>query len=79
MVITDEKLSMNIVNKSTFLENWQSRYFCSEINREIICLGCKSVNSAPTLWKITRHYEQHKTKYDRYKGILRQEKLKEFK
>lgn len=61
-----------------FQENWELQYFCSEINNKILCLICKSVISVPKLYNIKRHYEQHKSKYDQYEGLLRQEKLKEF-
>ncbi|UYV84576.1 hypothetical protein LAZ67_X002673 [Cordylochernes scorpioides] len=33
----------------------------------------------PKLYNIKRHYEQHISKYDTYEGLMRQEKLKEFK
>ncbi|UYV76789.1 hypothetical protein LAZ67_14002019 [Cordylochernes scorpioides] len=33
----------------------------------------------PKLYNIKRHYEQLKSKYDTYEGLMRQEKLKEFK
>ncbi|XP_008178225.1 general transcription factor II-I repeat domain-containing protein 2B-like [Acyrthosiphon pisum] len=61
-----------------FQENWELQYFCSEINNKILCLICKSVISVPMLYNIKRHYEQHKSKYDQYEGLLREEKLKEF-
>jgi len=61
-----------------FQESWELQYFCSEINNKILCLICKSVISVPKLYNIKRHYEQHKSKYDQYEGLLRQEKLKEF-
>ncbi|KAL4152891.1 hypothetical protein QTP88_000724 [Uroleucon formosanum] len=61
-----------------FQENWELQYFCSEINNKILCLICKSVISVPKLYNIKRHYEQHKSKYDQYEGLLREEKLKEF-
>ncbi|UYV73788.1 hypothetical protein LAZ67_11000925 [Cordylochernes scorpioides] len=35
--------------------------------------------SVPKLYNIKRHYEQHKSKYVTYEGLMRQEKLKEFK
>lgn len=62
-----------------FQENWELQYFCSVINHKIICLVWKSVIRVPNLYNIKRHYEQHKSKYDQYEGILRQKKLKEFK
>jgi hypothetical protein len=62
-----------------FHEHWELQYFCSEINNKIICLICKSVINVLKLYNIKRHYEQHKSKYDHYEGLLRHEKLKELK
>ncbi|UYV75809.1 hypothetical protein LAZ67_13001422 [Cordylochernes scorpioides] len=53
--------------------------FCSEVKDKIICLICNNAISVPKLYNIKRHYEQHKSKYDTYEGLMRQEKLKEFK
>ncbi|UYV78648.1 hypothetical protein LAZ67_16002269 [Cordylochernes scorpioides] len=55
------------------------RVFCSEVKDKIICLICNNAISVPKLYNIKRHYEQHKSKYDTYEGLMRQEKLKEFK
>ncbi|UYV78855.1 hypothetical protein LAZ67_17000008 [Cordylochernes scorpioides] len=62
-----------------FQEKWELEYFCSEVKDKIICLICNNAISVPKLYNIKRHYEQHKSKYDTYEGLLRQEKLKEFK
>ncbi|UYV66057.1 hypothetical protein LAZ67_3006302 [Cordylochernes scorpioides] len=62
-----------------FQEKWELEYFCSEVRDKIICLICNNAISVPKLYNIKRHYEQHKSKYDTYKGLMRQEKLKEFK
>ncbi|UYV77688.1 hypothetical protein LAZ67_15001939 [Cordylochernes scorpioides] len=42
-------------------------------------MGASKEISVPKLYNIKRHYEQHKSKYDTYEGLMRQEKLKEFK
>jgi hypothetical protein len=60
--------------KITDEHRWELQYFCSEINNKIICL---SVISVLKLYNIKQYYEQHKSKYDHYEGLLRQEKLKE--
>ncbi|UYV85000.1 hypothetical protein LAZ67_X004213 [Cordylochernes scorpioides] len=62
-----------------FQEKWELEYFCSEVKDKIICLICNNAISVPILYNIKRHYEQHKSKYDTYEGLMRQEKLKEFK
>ncbi|UYV84972.1 hypothetical protein LAZ67_X004156 [Cordylochernes scorpioides] len=62
-----------------FQEKWELEYFCSEVKDKIICLICNNAISVPKLYNIKRHYEQHKSKYDTYEGLMRQEKLKEFK
>ncbi|UYV72786.1 hypothetical protein LAZ67_10000706 [Cordylochernes scorpioides] len=62
-----------------FQEKWELEYFCSEVKDKIICLICNNAISVPKLYNIKRHYEQHKSKYDSYEGLMRQEKLKEFK
>ncbi|UYV65244.1 WHSC1L1 [Cordylochernes scorpioides] len=62
-----------------FQEKWELEYFCSEVKDKIICSICNNAISVPKLYKIKRHYEQHKSKYDTYEGLMRQEKLKEFK
>lgn len=62
-----------------FHENWELQYFCSKIINNVICLICKSVAGVPKLYNIKRHYEQHKSKYDQYKGIFRLKNLKEYK
>ncbi|UYV63640.1 hypothetical protein LAZ67_2005138 [Cordylochernes scorpioides] len=62
-----------------FQEKWELEYFCSEVKDKIICLICNNAISVPTLYNIKRHYEQHKSNYDTYEGLMRQEKLKEFK
>ncbi|UYV69078.1 EPM2AIP1 [Cordylochernes scorpioides] len=62
-----------------FQEKWELEYFCSEVKDKIICLICNNAISVPKLDNIKRHYEQHKSKYDTYDGLMRQEKLKEFK
>ncbi|UYV79854.1 hypothetical protein LAZ67_18000920 [Cordylochernes scorpioides] len=62
-----------------FQEKWELEYFCSEVKDKIICLICNNAISVPNLYNIKRHYEQHKSKYDTYEGLMRQEKLKEFK
>ncbi|UYV71953.1 hypothetical protein LAZ67_9001308 [Cordylochernes scorpioides] len=81
----NEKLLTNIgifkksgKNKSVD-EWWELEYFCSEVKDKIICLICNNAISVPKLYNIKRHYEQHKSKYDTYEGLMRQEKLKEFK
>ncbi|UYV64706.1 hypothetical protein LAZ67_3001719 [Cordylochernes scorpioides] len=62
-----------------FQKKWELEYFCSEVKDKIICLICNNAISVPKLYNIKRHYEQHKSKYDTYEGLMRQEKLKEFK
>ncbi|UYV78390.1 hypothetical protein LAZ67_16001159 [Cordylochernes scorpioides] len=62
-----------------FQEKWELEYFCSEVKDKIICLICNNAISVPKLYNIKRHYEQHKSKYDTYEGLMRQEKLKDFK
>ncbi|UYV70818.1 hypothetical protein LAZ67_8000729 [Cordylochernes scorpioides] len=62
-----------------FQEKWELEYFCSEVKDKIICLICNNAISVPKLYNIKRYYEQHKSKYDTYEGLMRQEKLKEFK
>ncbi|UYV76966.1 hypothetical protein LAZ67_14002602 [Cordylochernes scorpioides] len=62
-----------------FQEKWELEYFCSEVKDKIICLICNNAISVPKLYNIKRHYEQHKSKYDTYEGLMRQENLKEFK
>ncbi|UYV67903.1 hypothetical protein LAZ67_5002458 [Cordylochernes scorpioides] len=62
-----------------FQEKWELKYFCSEVKDKIICLICNNAICVPKLYNIKRHYEQHKSKYDTYEGLMRQEKLKEFK
>ncbi|UYV79423.1 K02A2.6-like [Cordylochernes scorpioides] len=62
-----------------FQEKCELEYFCSEVKDKIICLICNNAISVPKLYNIKSHYEQHKSKYDTYEGLMRQEKLKEFK
>ncbi|UYV67142.1 hypothetical protein LAZ67_4004063 [Cordylochernes scorpioides] len=62
-----------------FQEKWELEYFCSEVKDKIICLICNNAISVPKLYNVKRHYEQHKSKYDTYEGLMRQENLKEFK
>ncbi|XP_045442552.1 general transcription factor II-I repeat domain-containing protein 2-like [Pipistrellus kuhlii] len=62
-----------------FQEKWELEYFCCEVKNKIICLICNDAISVPKLYNINRHYEQHKSKYDHYEGLMRQEKLKELK
>ncbi|UYV65514.1 hypothetical protein LAZ67_3004575 [Cordylochernes scorpioides] len=62
-----------------FQEKWELEYFCSEVKDKIIYLICNNAISVPKLYNIKHHYEQHKSKYDTYEGLMRQEKLKEFK
>ncbi|KAK1331664.1 hypothetical protein QTO34_009636 [Cnephaeus nilssonii] len=58
-------------------EKWELEYFCCEVKNKIICLICNNAISVPKLYNINHHYEQHKSKYDNYEGLMRQEKLKE--
>lgn len=46
---------------------------------KIICLICNSTVGVPKLYNIKRHYDSHKTKFDKYTGMIRNEKLKELK
>ena len=62
-----------------FKEKWKIEYLCSEFNGQIMCLICNDIISVPKLYNIERHYEQHISKYDIYEGLMRQDKLKEFK
>ncbi|UYV82425.1 hypothetical protein LAZ67_21002056 [Cordylochernes scorpioides] len=62
-----------------FQEKGELENFCSEVKDKIICLICNNAISVPKLYNIKRHYKQHKSKYDTYEGLMRQEKLKEFK
>ncbi|UYV79300.1 hypothetical protein LAZ67_17002006 [Cordylochernes scorpioides] len=62
-----------------FQEKWELEYFCSEVKDKIICLICNNAISVPKLYNIKRHYEQHKSKYYTYEGLMRQEKFKKFK
>ena len=62
-----------------FQEKWEIEYFCSEINKKIICLICNGAIAVPKLYNVKRHYEQHKSKYDSYTGLMRQERLNELK
>ncbi|UYV82839.1 hypothetical protein LAZ67_22001036 [Cordylochernes scorpioides] len=64
--------------QKNFQEKWELEYFCSEV-KDKICLICNNAISVPKLYNIKRHYEQHKSKYDTYEHLMRQEKLKEFK
>ncbi|UYV84543.1 hypothetical protein LAZ67_X002574, partial [Cordylochernes scorpioides] len=74
------KTKRNIADEHrNFQEKWELEYFCSEVKHKIICLICNNAISVPKLYNIKRHYEQHKSKYDTYEGLMRQEKLKEFK
>ncbi|KAB0803137.1 hypothetical protein PPYR_02406 [Photinus pyralis] len=62
-----------------FQEKWELEFFCCEVKEKIICLICNSTIGVSKLYNIKRHYEQHKTKFDQYEGLLRREKLKELK
>ncbi|XP_075455099.1 general transcription factor II-I repeat domain-containing protein 2-like [Ascaphus truei] len=62
-----------------FQEQWELEYFCCEVKDKIICLICNNAISVPKLYNIKHHYEQHKSKYDNYEGLMRQDKLKELK
>jgi len=63
----------------TFQEKWELEYFCYQVKDKIICLICNHTINVLKLYNIQRHYEQHKSKYDDFKGIIRQEKLEELK
>ncbi|KAK1340150.1 hypothetical protein QTO34_018714 [Cnephaeus nilssonii] len=48
----------------------QSLLLCSK--NKIIYLICNNAISVPKLYNINHHYEQHKSKYDNYEGLMRQ-------
>lgn len=73
VVKLNEKLLTNVHEK------WELEYFCCKVKDKIICLICNNAISVPKLHNIKCHYEQHKSKYDNYEGLMRQEKLKELK
>ncbi|KAL0830180.1 hypothetical protein ABMA28_003637 [Loxostege sticticalis] len=60
-----------------FQEKWELEFFCCEVKDKIICLVSNSTISVPKLYNIKRHYDQHKAKYDQFKGLIRDEKLNE--
>lgn len=62
-----------------FQEKWELEFFCCEVKDKIICLICNSTVGVPKLYNIKRHYDSHKTKFDKYTGMIRNEKLKELK
>lgn len=62
-----------------FQEKWELEFFCCEVNNKIICLICNNAISVPKLYNISRHYEQHKSMYKNYEGLMRKDKLKELK
>lgn len=49
------------------------------IKNKIICLIYNNDISVPKLYNINCQYEQHKLKYDNYKGLMKQGKLEELK
>ena len=62
-----------------FQAKWELDFFCIEVNSKIICLICNSTINVPKLYNVKRHYEKHQSNYDKYEGLMRQEKLNELK
>lgn len=59
-----------------FHEDWEIKYFCSELNGKITCLICKAVISAAKEYNVKRHYtSNHGKQYDSHTDEIREEKL----
>lgn len=61
-----------------FQEKWKILYFFAEVNGKTACLICQQTIAVAKEFNVRRHYmTTHASKYDEYKGKLREDKVRE--